>query len=194
MKLRELKVKTAALAVVAAVALTAAPAAAQKTVAGVAFPQTLEAQGTTLELNGAGLRERFTVDVYAVGLYLQTPTQSAKEAVSSDQPKVIRMHMLRKLSKKQVADAIREGFEKNSEAQLPKLQERLDTLMAALPDLDKGDQLTLTYLPGKGTQLSAKGGKPVVIEGKDFSDALVNVWLGAKPVDAGVKKGLLAGR
>ena len=179
--------------VVAVAALLSFPALAQKTVAGVTFPKTLEAQGTELALNGAGLRERFTLDVYAVGLYVKETTQSAKEIISKDQPRVIRMHMLRKLSKKQVADAIRDGFEKNSAEQMPKLKERLDTLMAALPDLEKGDQLTLTYLPGKGTQLAAKGGKTLVIEGKDFSDALVGVWLGAKPVDSGVKKDLLAG-
>jgi len=33
-----------------------------------------------------------------------------------------------------------------------------------------------------------------VAQGKDFADALFSVWLGAKPVDEGLKKGMLGGK
>jgi hypothetical protein len=62
-----------------------------------------------------------------------------------------------------------------------------------IPDVEKGDQILMTYVPGKGTVVSAKGTEKGVVEGKDFSDALFSVWLGANPVQTDLKKALLGG-
>jgi hypothetical protein len=62
---------------------------------------------------------------------------------------------------------------------------------AAIPDLKKGDELTITYLPGKGTRVQSKGGQELSVEGKDFADALFSVWLGKSPVDGDLKDGML---
>jgi hypothetical protein len=61
------------------------------------------------------------------------------------------------------------------------------------PAVVEGDQIVLTYVPGKGTSVSAKGQAKGVIEGKDFSDALLSVWLGGNPVQEDLKKALLGG-
>ena len=39
---------------------------------------------------------------------------------------------------------------------MPALKERLDNFTAAIPDVKKGDVLTLTYVPGKGTSVRAR--------------------------------------
>ena len=54
-----------------------------------------------------------------------------------------------------------------------------------------GEQAVITYIPGTGTRLELKGKEAGVIPGKDFADAMFAVWLGAKPVDAGLKEGML---
>ena len=54
----------------------------------------------------------------------------------------------------------------------------------------KGQVLRPTYIPGKGTTVTGQGEK-ALIEGKDFADALFNVWLGQHPVDGDLKKGML---
>ncbi len=181
---------TSLFAVVMAV-LLALPAAA-KEAGGVNFPDTVSAQGKELKLNGVGLRKKLFIKVYAVGFYLETPTQDAGQAVSSDQVKRVRMSMLRDLDKKSISDAIVSGFKTNAGDKLPALQQRLDTFTSAIPDLKKGDNLVLTYVPGKGTTIeSGKSGQEIAVEGKDFADALFSVWLGKSPVDDGLKNGML---
>lgn len=177
----------------AVLSLVVALPALAKDVAGVNFPETATVEGKTLKLNGAGLRTAtfLSVKVYAAGLYVENPSQDAGQLISSDQTKRVRMSMLRDLDKEKITNAISEGFEKNNKAQLPALKERLDKLNASIPDVKKGDELVLTYVPGKGTHIESKSGKALTIEGKDFADALFSVWLGQHPVDKGLKAGML---
>jgi hypothetical protein len=165
--------------------------AKEKEVAGVKFPETMTVEGKELKFNGAGLRKKMVFKVYAAGLYLENTSQDGAQVVSSDQTKVVRMSMLRDLEKTKITDAISEGVEKNNKAQMPSLKARLDTFNAAIPDLKKGDELTILYVPGKGTTVQSKGGKEISVEGKDFADALFGVWLGANPVDDSLKDGML---
>ena len=176
-------------AVVMAVVL-ALPATA-KDVSGVKFPDTVTVEGKELKLNGVGLRKKVVFKVYAAALYVETTSQNAQQLVESDQVKRVRMSMLRDLDKKTITEAIVDGFKKNAGDKLPGLQQRLDTFTAAIPDLKKGDELVLTYVPGKGTTIESKGGQKISVEGKDFSDALFSVWLGKSPVDESLRDGML---
>jgi hypothetical protein len=73
------------------------------------------------------------------------------------------------------------------------LKARLAKLATMIPNVEKGDQILMTWVPGKGTVVSAKGAEKGVIEGKDFADALFAVWLGPTPVQADLKTALLGG-
>jgi hypothetical protein len=180
-------------AIALSICLVSVPAAFGKEVAGVALPDTVSVEGKTLRRNGAGLRTKMVFKVYVAGLYLETPSKDGATVVSSDQVKRMHLSILRSLDRSKITEAISEGFEKNSKAKLPTLQARLDRLNAMIPDVEKGDQILLTYVPGKGTVVSAKNVEKGVIEGKDFADALFSVWLGANPVQADLKKALLGG-
>ena len=182
--------RSVALAILAC--LTAIPAFARE-VAGVSLPDSAMVDGKTLKLNGAGLRTKMVFKVYVAGLYLEKPSNDAAGVVSSDQVKRMQLFVLRNLSGSQVGDAIREGFEKNSKEQMGALKARLDRLTGLIPDVTKGDQIALTYVPGRGTVVAVRGVEKGVIEGKDFADALFAVWLGANPVQADLKKNLLGG-
>ena len=180
-------------AIALSLCLVAAPAAFGKEVAGVTLPDTASVEGKSLKLNGAGLRTKMVFKVYVAGLYLETPSKDGATVVSSDQVKRMHLSFLRGLDRSKITEAMSEGFEKNSKAQLPGLKARLDRLNAMIPDVEKGDQILLTYVPGKGTVVSAKNVEKGVIEGKDFADALFSVWLGANPIQPDLKKNLLGG-
>jgi hypothetical protein len=167
--------------------------AAAVEVAGVKVPDTHSVEGKALKLNGAGLRTKLMFKVYVAGLYLETPSKDAAAIVSSDQVKSMRLSILRSLKGSQVSEAIEEGFEKNSKAQMAALKPRLTKLGTLIPNVEKGDEIELSYVPGKGTVVSVKGAEKGVIEGKDFADALFAVWLGASPVQEDLKKELLKG-
>jgi len=166
---------------------------AGREVAGVVMPETVPAAGKTLRLNGMGLRTKLIFKVYVAGLYLENPTHDAAAAIASDQVKRVDLRLLRNLSRSQVTEAIVEGFEKNSRAQMPTLKARLDRFASMIPDVRDGDRLTLTYIPAKGTIVSVKGTEKGTIEGKDFADALFAVWLGKNPVQGDLKKAMLGG-
>jgi hypothetical protein len=183
--------KIAGLAVALCLAVTLPVLA--KEVAGVNVPESTTVEGKTLHLNGAGLRKKVVFKVYVGGLYVETPSKDAATLTSSDQVKRMQLSVLRSLSSQQVNEAIEEGFEKNSKAQLAALKPRLAKLATMIPNVEKGDEILLTYVPGKGTVVSAKGAEKGVIEGKDFADALFAVWLGPNPVQEDLKKALLGG-
>jgi hypothetical protein len=49
----------------------------------------------------------------------------------------------------------------------------------------------LTYIPGKGTELTLNGKSKGTVEGADFAAALFSIWLGPKPISESLKKELL---
>jgi len=70
--------------------------------------------------------------------------------------------------------------------------EELLAIMNALVEAKKGDAILLDFLPDSGTRVVVNGqprGKPIA--GDDFYRALLRIWLGDKPVDGDLKKGML---
>jgi hypothetical protein len=179
------------LAVLVSLAVAAAGLAGEA--AGVKMPDSATIEGKTLKLNGMGLRKKMLFKVYVAGLYLETPSKDAATVISSDQVKSITLHIVRSLSGNQIGEAISDGFWRNSKAQMGALNDRLQKLTGMFPAVVDGDEIVLTYVPGKGTAVSAKGQLKGVIEGKDFADALFAVWLGANPVQDDLKAALLGG-
>jgi len=161
---------------------------------GVTAPPVLDVAGKPLHLMGMGLRKKLWFKVYLASFYLEHPTEDGAQAISSDQIKQVRMHMLRDLERDKIVEAVQEGFQKNSGPDMPRLRARLDSFLKAIPDLKGGQQILITYLPGTGTVLKAGQGEEITIPGKDFADALFSVWLGKQPVDDDLKGEMLRNR
>jgi hypothetical protein len=168
------------------------PTAARE-VAGVTLAETASAAGKTLTLNGAGLRTRFFFKVYVIGLYLERPATDAAPVLAADSVRRAELHLLRALSGSEIASAISGAFEQNAGDAGPRLRDRLERFKAMFPAVEPGDTIALTYVPGQGTSVVARGNEAGLIEGKDFADVLFSVWIGAKPVDPALKEALLAG-
>lgn len=174
-----------------AAVLVTAPALARD-VGGVQFPDTISAAGQQLKLNGAGVRTKFFVKVYAGGLYLAEPSHDADAIVAADAAKRVRMVFLRDVDKKKILETYREGFQNNSGGPaLQALLAKLERIAPAIVDMKEGTEMVVSYLPGQGTTVAAAGGTPVTVEGKDFAEAMFRNWLGAHPADSDLKKGLL---
>jgi len=161
--------------------------------AGVKMPDTATVEGKTLKLNGIGLRKKMLFKVYVAALYVETPSQDAATLIRSDQVKSITLHILRSLDGAQIGEAISDGFWHNSKEKMSELNDRLQKLIGMFPAVTNGDEIVLTYVPGKGLSVTAKGKAMGTLEGKDFADALFGVWLGANPVQEDLKAALLKG-
>ena len=158
--------------------------------AGVTLPDTLKAGEKTLKLNGLGLRKKAVVKVYVGGLYLESPSKDGAAILAADRARAIRMHFLRDLTKAQLVEAFQEGFDANVKDRSPH-KAAFDRMLTLVPDVREGSTLTFTYLPGKGTTLSAGSQQLGVFEGRGFADAVFAIWLGPKPPSEDLKKGLL---
>ena len=159
--------------------------------AGVTLPDTVNVGNTRLLLNGLGLRTKFMVKVYVAGLYLVQKSSDADAIVKADETKRIVMHFLHAVSKNQMADAFQESFRDNAPAASQQMKAEIDRLTSALEPLKEQDEMVFTYVPGAGTTVTIKGQEKVTIAGAPFAQMLFSVWLGPKPPNAGLKKGLL---
>jgi len=159
--------------------------------AGVTLPDTVQVGTTTLLLNGMGLRTKFVVKVYVAGLYLEQKSTDPSVILKSDTPKRIVMHFLHGVSKSQMADAFQESFNDNAPEASKTMKADIDRLLGALEPLKEGDQMVFTYVPGTGTTLTIKGQEKLTIAGPAFAPVLFSVWLGPKPPNADLKRGML---
>ncbi len=173
-------------------AATLAAGAGAVELAGVSLPDSVQVAGTTLTLNGAGIRKKVIIKVYVGGLYLPAPKTDPAAILAADEPRQMIMHFVYKeVEAAKVTEAFREGFANNSATSLPALQARLDAFCALWPTMRAGDRAVMTYVPGGGITLSINGKELGTTAGRDFADALFAVWLGRKPADSGLREGLL---
>ena len=159
--------------------------------AGVTLPDTVNVGNTRLPLNGLGLRTKFMVKVYVAGLYLGQKSSDVDAIVKADETKRIVMHFLHGVSKNQMADAFQESFRDNAPAASQPMKAEIDRLTSALEPLKEQDEMVFAYVPGAGTTVTIKGQEKVTIAGAPFAQMLFSVWLGPKPPNVGLKKGLL---
>jgi hypothetical protein len=161
------------------------------TVAGVTLPETQQVGGKTLVLNGAGVRTKYMVKVYVAGLYLEQKSSDPGAIIKADAPKRIVMHFVHGASKSQMTDAFDESFKDNTPDARKTMKADIDQLLAALEPINSGDEMVYTYVPGTGTTLAINGKDKVTIAGPAFGQVLFSVWLGPKPPNADLKKGML---
>lgn len=180
-----------AYAVVGAIAIAGTPGMA-KEVAGIAVPDTVTVNDTVLKLNGAGVRKRFFIKVYVGALYLKDPQTTAAAVLAAPSPRSVRMHVLYdEISAAKLVDAWNEGFTGNtSESELAALQPRITQFNALFPAVRKGDVMRLD-LVGDTTEVWINQEQKGAVAGPDFQQALLKIWLGEKPVDAGLKRAML---
>jgi hypothetical protein len=171
------------------------PAAWAGTLAGVTMADEVVIAGTTLHLNGMGLRRKIGTKIYVAGLYLEQITNSADAALNASGPKRFAMHYLtdRATNKRMIAAWIR-GFKMNSPDIYEILEDRVMTFVNSLGDMKVGDVVECTMIPGEGTTVTLNGKENVIIEGDDFQVALLRVGIGAKPPSNPLKAGLLGNR
>jgi hypothetical protein len=167
-------------------------------IAGVKLEPTVRVGNQDLKLNGAGIRHRAIFKVYVAGLYLPEVRKSPPEILTLPGARRVTLVMLRDLSNEELARAFIAGVTKNSNRDenakiIPQLQ-TFGEIFASIPELKKGDVLTTDWVPGSGTVIHVNGKKIAEpIPDLAFYNALLRIWLGEKPADAGLKTALLGG-
>jgi hypothetical protein len=162
-------------------------------IADVNFPGEKVVDGKTLQLNGVALKEKFFIDVFAGGFYLENPTKDATEAIESEQVKHFYLHYL---TSKATAKKLQEGFKEAIEAANPpelveKYRKEIDLYASWLDqDMAPGATSVTTYVPGKGLTLVFKGQEKGTIPDKEFAQMYFRYNLG-KEADSSMREGYL---
>ena len=157
----------------------------------IALPDT----NKTVQLNGVGYRKKFFVKVYIGALYTERLARSRDEVVTMKGPNRVLMHFLHdEVSSEKLVDAWNEGFEENlSDEDMGKLRTQINKFNSMFPTVVKDDVIYIDYIPGTGTRVTINDEQKGVIAGKDFNNALLDIWLGDEPADKKLKKAMLGG-
>ncbi|EGJ09287.1 MULTISPECIES: chalcone isomerase family protein [Rubrivivax] len=164
--------------------------------AGVAYPAAASVGGSSLALNGAGVRYKLVFKVYTAGLYLPQRADSADAALAMPGPKRIHVVMLRDIDANELGRLFTRGMEDNAPRQhwvqsIPGTL-RMADIFSARKKLLAGDHFSVDYVPGVGTTVIVNGkaaGEP--IREPEFFTSLLSIWLGPRPADAALKDALL---
>ena len=146
-----------------------------QTVKGNTYADTAEVGVRTLMLIGAGLRERWWLDVYTMGAYAENRTCDPQMLISMDGAKSLRIDLLRDVDAKNMADALEDALDKNlPPGGSPGIRSQIDTFLGYFEkDLEKGNSMELTYVPGVGTALMQnREQQGAAMPGKGFADIL----------------------
>ncbi len=162
-------------------------------IGGVTLPDTLKAGETTLILNGAGLRKKLWIKVYAGGLYLTQKNNNQNAIINADEPMAIRMHFIYDgVSAKKMVNAWDEGFEAATDDHMAPIQKEINQFNAMFNvEVQEGDIYDIIYIPSEGVSVYFNGKKLGTIPGLAFKKALFGIWLCDDPADNGLKEGML---
>lgn len=167
-------------------------AATASTIEGVSFASTQRVGDTTLHLSCTGLLRYMTfLKGYVAGLYLADGARP--DDVLSDVPKRLEISYFWSIKGSDFGPAGDKILAENVAAEtVVGLRPRLDRINALYRDVKPGDRYALTYVPGRGTELSLNDQPLGTIEGADFAAAYFSIWLGKNPLDASLKSQLLS--
>ena len=150
---------------------------------GINYPDTLKAGTRDIVFNGAGIRTKAFLEMYAAALYLTQKQSNYVKIIEADEPMAIRLNILSHLiNSKNFIENTSAGFERSTKGNTAPIQTRIDMVCAVFKDqIRKGDVFDLIYVPGVGTAIYHNGKLKSTIEGLDLKKALFGIWIIDKP-------------
>ncbi|MGD9306309.1 MAG: chalcone isomerase family protein, partial [Desulfobacterales bacterium] len=110
----------------------------------------------------------------------------------SSVPKRLEVEYFHAIKGEDFGPATRKMIAKNVDDQTyRRLQPKIDLHTKMYEDVKPGDRYSLTYIPGRGTELALNGESKGTVEGSEFAAALFSIWLGKRPIDESFKKQIL---
>jgi len=171
--------------------MTSIASAQGRKIAGVTFPPELKTKTGSLYFNGCGLREKYTLDLYVAGLYLNKPTMDAKKVINTDAAQAIKIVIVSsKVTRDKFNESVKEGFANAAPYNATPAQIKKFKSFFAAPFKVK-DEILMIYKPGKGTAVIINSKLKGVVAGLPFKKALFAIWLGNKPAQNKLKKGMM---
>jgi hypothetical protein len=168
-------------------------AMAQQDVGGVKVPETRTYENQKLNLNGAGVRDKWFMDLYVISLYLMEKDQDEERIMIEDE-KLQALHLdiiSNMITSEKMQKSIHEGFEKSTQGNTGPIEGEIGRFIACFKEeIQNGDSFDLVYTPF-GVKVYKNNRLVDTIEGEEFKEKLFGIWLGEEPVDDRLKADLL---
>jgi hypothetical protein len=162
-------------------------------VEGVNLKENIKVNNTELTLNGAGVREKYFLDLYVGSLYVPHKTDNPEEILKSEENMSIHLDIISKMiTSEKLKEALVDGFNTVDPDKKAKIQDKIDefTKLFENEEVKVGDNFTFDYVNGK-IEIYKNGTHLKTIEGQDFKEALFGIWIGKKAVDSKLKSAML---
>jgi long-chain acyl-CoA synthetase len=194
MSTSSLRARSMALAALLGAALLVPAGALALDVSGVRFDDHVTLEGTSLVLNGTGLRHVtiFGIEVYVAGLYVPTRGHDATEVLRADRAKQVVLVMKRDVSRDQIGTAFREAIERSAGSRTASLRTEIDAFAAWIPAMHEHDRVTASYTPASGLTVTSTASTTTFHASNDFAAALFGVWIGPHAIEDSLRDGMLA--
>ncbi len=158
---------------------------------GIDVSDSLDIEGQKLALHGAGLRSKFMVKVYVGALYLTDAKVSPASILESQSVKAVKLHFKRDVSSDKMRAAWNEGFANNCARNCEAYKKELDKVNAVMTDVKEKETMTFFFSPDK-LSFYKNDIKKIDIPSQGLSREILAIFLGNKPADADLKKGMLS--
>ncbi len=182
-------------AIVAGTGMAAAPVPVKGTSVAYAPNVSVTTKDKPIQLNltGVGLRTKVGFSVYTIASYVQdgTRVREAEDVARADAVRLLHLVMQRTVQPTEFIGAFRAAVGKSYPqdkfaAEFKQLADAVGETAAA-----KGDHVMLLHVPGEGVRIQLGKKVDVTVKSPAFAQALWEVYLGPKPLDEGLKKGLV---
>lgn len=163
-------------------------------VAGVNIPDTIKTGSTQeLKLNGAGVREKWLMDLYVGALYLKERESDAVKIIMQEDEMAIRLEMVSNMvTSERMTSATLEGFEHATHGNTAPLQPQIEAFLATFKEpIKKGDVFEMVYVPGEGVKIFKNSQLKNTVAGEAFKQALFGIWLSDQPAQKSLKAEML---
>jgi len=142
---------------------------------GVHSENTYETDGIQMKIQGTGmLRYLGFIKAHVGALYLEEG--SVIKNVLSDKPKRLEVEYFHALKGEDFGVTTNKVIAKNTDTlTLEKIRPQINYHNSLYEDVQPGDRYSLTYIPGRGTELALNGKTKGIIKGADFASALFSM-------------------
>lgn len=161
---------------------------------GVTVPPQVQVAGSSLQLNGTGLRT-FTllmvpIKIYVAAFYTPAALRTSEAVLSSAGPMQFDFTFLRSVGQSDVTKAWTSQFAQSVGYTYPGYEKDRDAFIAMFGPLSSGG-VEQVRLIGTNTVVFDQGTKKGTIPGRDFQKSFLSLWFGSNPVAPDLKEALL---
>ena len=164
------------------------------TVSDVKFKEKFRYKNNNFVLNGVGIREKYYIDLYVLGLYLKNKSKDVNKILNANEPQLFRLVCVSSLITPEKFNIAMENAFYNATNGHPEVYaDEIRRLKIAFSGTwHENDEFIIYYTPKKGLQLH-KNNKllDTFTSGIGFKTAIMKVWLGPQSVSESLKQQIL---